>query len=105
MPSTRIEAVTNVVRTGRRMQVSDSVMDYDPTFGPRGATLVPLDSWSWPLVTTVSPPASPLEITESLSSTRATVTGWTLATPSLTTKTEVPGCARLPAHLRPAAAC
>src|SRR5215471_10068252 len=32
-PRTMMEAVTSVVSTGRRMQVSDSTMDYDPTFG------------------------------------------------------------------------
>jgi sugar/nucleoside kinase (ribokinase family) len=87
MPSTMIEAVTSVVSTGRRIQVSERFMRYDPTFGPRAVIFVPFDSNSWPLITTVSPPWSPLAITESLSTTRATVTGWTLATPSSTTNT------------------
>ena len=64
MPSTMIEAVTSVVSTGRRIQVSERFMRYDPTFGPRAVTFVPFDSKSWPLTTTVSPPWSPLAITE-----------------------------------------
>jgi hypothetical protein len=39
-----IEAVTSVVRTGRRIQVSEIDIAYDPAFGSRGATLVPFDS-------------------------------------------------------------
>src|SRR5512147_2903833 len=40
MPSTMIEAVTSVVSTGRRIQVSERFMRYDPTFGPRAVTFV-----------------------------------------------------------------
>src|SRR5215467_10660254 len=90
MPNTMIEAVTSVVSTGRRMQVSETTMDYDPTLGARTATLVPFESKSWPLVTTVSPPSSPLSRTDSLPSTRATFTGRTVATSLLTTNTYVP---------------
>jgi hypothetical protein len=46
MPNTRIDAVISVVRTGRRIQVSEIFMGYDPALGPRGATFVPLESWS-----------------------------------------------------------
>src|SRR5216684_5661757 len=90
MPNTMIDAVTSVVSTGRRMQVSDSVMGYDPTFGARMATFVPLESKSWPLTTTVSPPPRPLARTDSLPRTRATSTGWTIAPSPLMTNTYDP---------------
>src|SRR5262249_28165416 len=76
--------------TGRQMQVSESTMDYDPTFGARTATLVPLESNSWPLTTTVSPPSRPLARTDSLPSTRATCTGRTVAMSLLITNTYDP---------------
>src|SRR5205809_6619029 len=42
-PNTMSDAVTSVVSTGRRMQVSERVMRYDPAFGPRTLTLVPAE--------------------------------------------------------------
>src|SRR5262249_31986235 len=61
-----------------------------PTLGGRTGTLAPFESKSWPLVTTVSTPSSPLSRTDSLPSTRATFTGRTVATSLLTTNTYVP---------------
>ncbi len=46
MPNTMIDAVTSVVSTGRRMQVSEICIGYDPTFGVRTATFDPLESKS-----------------------------------------------------------
>src|SRR5262249_33884588 len=80
IPNTMNERGISVVITGRRMQASERFIAYDPAFASRGATLVPLLSSRWPLVTTDSPPVSPSAMMLSFSLVRATVTCWTFAT-------------------------
>jgi len=75
MPNAIIDAVISVVMTGRRMQSSDSVIGYAPAFLVRASTRDPSDSSNCPSVTTVSPPASPSEITEMPCAVRSTLTG------------------------------
>src|SRR6185503_5457831 len=90
MPNAMIDAVISVVMTGRRMQSSDSVIGYAPAFLVRASTRDPSDSSNWPSTTTLSPPESPSVITDMPCAVRSTLTGWTLAAPSLTTKTKLP---------------
>src|SRR6266481_7450925 len=86
-PNAMIEAVISVVITGRRIQSSESVIDYAPALRARGSTRVPSDSSNWPSTTTSSPPDKPSEITEMPWEVRSTFTGKTLATPSFTANT------------------
>ena len=91
MPNAMIDAVISVVMTGRRMQSSDSVIGSGsrpcaraarPAFRPTAAT------------GRRSPRSrrrtSPSAITEMPWKVRSTLTGWTLAVPSLTTNTKLP---------------
>src|SRR5712675_731589 len=86
-PNAMIDAVMSVVMTGRRMQSSESVIAYAPALRGRGSTRVPSNSSNCPSITTLSSPDSPSEITETPWEVRSTLTGWTLAAPSLTTNT------------------
>jgi len=86
-PKAMIDAVISVVITGRRMQISESVMVYAPAFRVRGSTRDPSDSNNCPSTTTLSSPDSPSEMTDMPWEVRSTLTGLTVATPSLTTKT------------------
>ena len=86
-PKAIIDAVISVVITGRRIQSSESVMRYAPALRARGSTRDPSDSNNCPSTTTLSSPDSPSEMTEIPWKVRSTLTGWTLATPSLTKKT------------------
>ena len=63
-PNAMIDAVISVVITGRRMQSSESVIDYAPALCARGSTRDPSDSSNWPSTTTSSPPERLSEITE-----------------------------------------
>ena len=63
-PNAMIDAVISVVITGRRMQSSESVIDYAPALCARGSTRDPSDSSNWPSTTTSSSPERPSEITE-----------------------------------------
>jgi hypothetical protein len=87
-PKAMIDAVISVVITGRRIQSSESVMAYAPAFFcARGSTRDPSDSNNCPSTTTVSSPDNPSAITEIPWKVRSTLTGCTLATPSLTRNT------------------
>ena len=66
-PKTINDAVSSVVRTGRRIQVSEMFMDQLPAIlGVRTFTRVPFDNSNCPSVTTVSPPLRPDAITLSV---------------------------------------
>src|SRR6266550_1063778 len=86
-PNAMIDAVISVVITGRRMQSSESVIAQAPVLRARGSTRDPSDSSNCPSTTTFSSPDSPSAITDVPWKVRSTFTGWTLATPSLTTNT------------------
>src|SRR6195952_4983596 len=86
-PKAIIDAVISVVMTGRRMQSSESVIGYAPAFLARASTRVPSDNSNCPSTTTLSSPVNPSEITDTPCEVRSTLTGWTLAAPSLTTNT------------------
>src|SRR6202165_313068 len=76
-PNAMIDAVSNVVMTGRRIHSSERVIAQAPALGARGATGVPSDNSNWPSTTTSSPPASPAAMTEIPWNVRLTFTGWT----------------------------
>ena len=86
-PNAMIEAVSSVVMTGRRIQSSESVIDQAPALGARAAIGVPSDNSNWPSVTTSSPPASPVAMTDIPRKVRLTLTGCTWAFPSFMTNT------------------
>jgi hypothetical protein len=64
MPKAMIDAVINVVMTGRRIQSSESVMAQAPALRVRASTREPFDSSNCPSTTTSSLPERPSEITD-----------------------------------------
>ena len=86
-PNAMIDAVISVVMTGRRIHSSESVIVYAPALRVRDSTRDPSDSNNCPSTTTLSSPDRPSEITDEPWKVRSTLTGCTLATPSLTRNT------------------
>ena len=86
-PNAMIDAVISVVITGLRIHSSESVIAYAPALRVRASTREPSDSNNWPSTTTLSSPDSPSDITDAPWKVRSTLTGCTLATPSLTRNT------------------
>ena len=91
MPKAMIDAVISVVITGRRIQSFGKRHRSGPGLAGRAARPASRPTAATARRrTTVSPPVSPSRSPTCPAKVRSTLTGWTLATPSLTTNTKLP---------------